>query len=169
MNNNIKIEFNINIYIEFNSNSNSHNIMDNKREETLQLLEENIKQRVLAGDKIPCKNEDKWRDIPDLIRRMLTAIPVKQIGLHTDLQRYSVMISKYLYILKASYTRDIPFHTMRMHLITIIESHNIPILNTRSREIDTLWHRTLVEIFHNLRYDSNTVAIRTNPSTDELV
>jgi hypothetical protein len=162
--NNIKIEFNI--FIEFNSNN---NIMDNKREETLQLLEENIKQRVLAGDKIPCKNEHKWRDIPELIRRMLTVIQVKQIGLYTDLQRYSDMISKYPYVLKASYTRDIPFHTMRMHLITIIEDHNIPILNTRPREIDTLWHRTLVEIFHNIRYDSKTVDIRTSPCIDDLV
>jgi hypothetical protein len=150
------------MYIEFNR-------MDDKREETLQGVEENIKQRVLAGDKILCKNEHKWRDIPDLIRRMLTAIPVKQIGLHTDLQRYSVMISKFPYVLKASYTRDIPFQTMRMHLIKIIEDHHIPILNTRPREIDTLWHRTLVEIFHNLRYDSNTMDIRTNPSTDDLV
>jgi len=143
--------------------------MDDKREETLQLLEENIKHRVLAGDKIPCKNEHKWRDIPELIRRMLTAIQVKQMGLYTDLQRYSDMISKYPYVLKASYTRDIPFQTMRVHLITIIKSHNIPILNTRPREIDTLWHRTLVEIFHNLRYDSNTMDIRTSPSTDDLV
>ncbi len=140
--------------------------------ETLQLLEENIKQRVLAGAKIPTKNEHKWRDIPDLIRRMLTAIPVKQIGLHTDLQQYSDMISKFPYVLKASYTRDIPFQTMRVHLITIIKSHNIPILNTRPREIDTLWHRTFVEIFHNLRYDLNIVDtpyIQTNPCIDDTV
>jgi len=141
-------------------------------EETLQLLEENIKQRVLEGAKIPCKNEHMWRDVPDLIRRMLSVIPVKQIGLYVALQQYSDMISKFPYVLKASYTRDVPLHTMRMHLIKIIEDHDIPIVNTRLREIDTLWHRTLVEIFHNIRYDSKTVDspyIQTSPSIEDLV
>lgn len=146
--------------------------MNNKREETLQLLEENIKQRVLAGAKIPTKNEHMWRDIPDLIRRMITVISVKQVGLYVSLQRYSAMISKYPYVLQASYTRDIPFQTMRMHLIKIIEEHDIPIVNTHPREIDTLWHRHLYEIFHNIRYDSKTVACpyeSTSPCIDDLV
>jgi hypothetical protein len=144
----------------------------NPMEETLQLLEENIKQKVRAGAKIPTKNEHMWRDVSDLIRRMITAIPVKQMGLHTDLQRYSDMISKFPYVLKASYTRDVPFQTMRMHLIKIIEDHDIPIVNTPPAEIDTLWHRNLVEIFHNIRYDSKTVDcpyIQTIPSIEDLV
>ena len=148
------------------------NMNINSMKETLQLLEENIKQKVLEGAKIPTKDEHMWRDIPDLIRRMITVISVKQVGLISDLQQYSDMISNFPYLVKASYTRDIPFQTMRMHLITIIEEHDIPIVNTHPREIDTLWHRHLVEIFHNLRYDSKTVAcpyIHTNPCIDDLV
>lgn len=142
------------------------------REETLCLLEENIKAKVLEGAKIPTKPEHQWRDIPDLIRRLVTAIPLEHTTLIRGLQEYSNMISRCApFLIKAAYTRDMPLQIMRLHVITIMEAHHIPIVNTQPWTIDLLWHSRVVEIFHSLRYDNETTKCPyacTNPCVDDL-
>jgi len=128
-----------------------------RREETMRLLEEAIKSKVLDGAKIPTEQQHQWRDIPDLIRRLLTAIPLEQTTLIQDLQEYNNMISRSApFVIKAAYTSDIPLQTMRLHIITIMEAHGVPIVNTQPWTIHLLWHRRVVEIFHSLRYDNET-------------
>uniref|UniRef100_A0A6C0LF80 Uncharacterized protein n=1 Tax=viral metagenome TaxID=1070528 RepID=A0A6C0LF80_9ZZZZ len=122
------------------------------REETLRLLDDVIK--VQEGAKIPTKPEHKWRDIPDLIRRLLTVIPATERDLIRDLQQYNTICTIAPFVIKAAYTRDTPLQIMRMHIITIMEQYDIPILNTRPWTIANLWQRYVVEIFHSLRYDN---------------
>ena len=144
----------------------------NPREETLRLLEENIKTRVAAGAKIPTKPEHEWRNIPDLIRRLLTAIPPDKVDLIRELQEYSNMICTVApFVVKAGYTRDLPLQTMRLHISSIMEVHNVPITNSRPWTIQTLWHRPVVEIFHNQRYDSKQMKCPyecTTPCIDDV-
>lgn len=144
----------------------------NPREETLRLLEENIKTRVAGGAKIPTKPEHEWRNVPDLIRRLLTAIPPDKVDLIRELQEYSNMICTVApFVVKASYTRDLPLQTMRMHISSIMEAHNVPITNTRPWTIQTLWHRPVVEIFHSIRYDSKQMKcpyVCSSPCIDDV-
>jgi len=130
------------------------------RQETLILLEDEVKAKVRAGAKIPTESEHAWRNIPDLIRRLITAIPLMAHGqLILDLQEYSDMICVVApTVIKAAYTRDIPLQTMRMHIIAMMENYKIPILETKYRDIELRWQRRLVEIFHSIRYDNETVA-----------
>jgi len=132
------------------------------RQETLRLLEDEVKAKVRAGAKIPTGSEHAWRNIPDLIRRLITAIPPNlsvQNQLILDLQEYSDMICVVApTVIKAAYTRDIPLQTMRMHIIAMMENYKIPILETKYRDIELRWQRRLVEIFHSIRYDNETVA-----------
>jgi hypothetical protein len=143
----------------------------NARKETLCLLEENIKKKVLAGAKIPTKSQHKWRDVPDLIRRIITIIPTKQVELIRELQQYSEMIrADAPFVVKASYTRDMPFQTMRMHIGSIINQYNIPIY-TKPYTINILWHRHVVEVYHNIRHDSQTLECpyeQSYPCKDDL-
>jgi len=130
----------------------------NSREETLRLLDENIRERVSACAKIPTNPEDEWRSVPDLIRRLLTAIPPDKADLIRELQEYNNMICTVApFVVKAGYTRDMPLQTMRQHIISIMEGYHVPITNTRPWTIQTLWHRPVVEIFHSLRYVSTQI------------
>jgi hypothetical protein len=131
------------------------------RQETLILLEDEVKAKVRAGAKIPTGSEHAWRNIPDLIRRLITAIPQRAHGqLILDLQEYSDMICVVApTVIKAAYTRDIPLQTMRMHIIAMMENYKIPILETKYRDIELRWQRRLVEIFHSVRYDNETVSM----------
>jgi hypothetical protein len=140
------------------------------RQETLILLEDAVKAKVRAGAKIPTESEHAWRNIPDLIRRLITAIPPRTHGqLILDLQEYSDMICVVApTVIKAAYTRDIPFQTMRMHIIAMMENYKIPILETKYRDIELHWQRRLVEIFHGVRYDDETIAYP-SPCIDDLV
>uniref|UniRef100_A0A6C0B1P1 Uncharacterized protein n=1 Tax=viral metagenome TaxID=1070528 RepID=A0A6C0B1P1_9ZZZZ len=144
----------------------------NARKETLCLLEENIKSKVLSGVKIPTKPQHKWRDVLDLIRRIITVIPAKQVELIRNLQQYSEMIrTDAPFVVKASYTRDMPFQTMRVHIGTIMEDHNVPIYNTRPYTINVCWQRHVIEVYHNIRYDSKMLSFPyecTNPCKDDL-
>jgi hypothetical protein len=146
------------------------------RRETLSLLEEDVRAKVRAGANIPTGSEHAWRDIPDLIRRLVTAIPsnLRAHGqLILDLQQYSDMICAVApTVIKAAYTRDMPLQTMRMHMIAIMETHKIPILQTNYWMIEVHWQRRLVEIFHGVRYDHETVAypgICRSPCNDDVV
>jgi hypothetical protein len=143
----------------------------NSRKETLRLLDENIRESVSAGAKIPTKLEHEWRNVPDLIRRLLTAIPPDKVDLIRELQEYSNMICTLApFVVKAGYTRDMPLQTMRMHIMSIMESYHVPITNTRPWTIQTLWHRPVVEIFHSLRYDStqiNSPYVCSSPCIDD--
>jgi hypothetical protein len=143
------------------------------KEETLRLLDENIKAKVMAGAKIPTGSEDAWRDIPNLITRLLTAIPPNLYDqLILDLQEYSNMICAVApFVVKAAYTRDLPLQTMRMHLIDIMKTHRVPIVETKYWTIGVRWQRHVVEIFYNVRYDNKTVAdpgICTSPCVDHV-
>uniref|UniRef100_A0A6C0BAX6 Uncharacterized protein n=1 Tax=viral metagenome TaxID=1070528 RepID=A0A6C0BAX6_9ZZZZ len=125
------------------------------REETLRLLENVIKTKVQEGANIPTKPEHKWRDIPDLIRRLLTVIPATERALIRDLQQYNNTLARCAqFVIKAAYTHDTPLQIMRMHIITIMEQYDISISNTRPWTIAILWQRYVVEIFHSLRYDN---------------
>jgi hypothetical protein len=141
-------------------------------EETLRLLNEEIKAKVEAGAKIPTMPQHKWRDIPDLIRRLMTAIPPDQKSLLHELQEYSNMASCIgPFVVKAGYTRDLPLQVMRQHIATITQQYGIPILNTRPWTIHILWHRHVVEIYHSLRYDAQDVKCPyecTSPSIDDV-
>jgi hypothetical protein len=143
----------------------------NSREETLRLLDENIRERISAGAKIPTKPEHEWRNVPDLIRRLLTAIPPDKVDLIRELQEYNNMICTLApFVVKAGYTRDMPLQTMRMHIMSIMENYHVPIINTRPWTIQTLWHRPVVEIFHSLRYDStqiNSPYVCSSPCIDD--
>jgi hypothetical protein len=133
-------------------------MISDPREETLQLLNDNIKSRVIAETNISTKPEHKWRDVPDHIRRLLTAIPSEEPELIRELQHYCEMISTVApFVVKAAYTHDLPLQTMRQHLGTILEKYSIPWQNTKCWTIDNPWHRQVVEIFHNLRYNAQTV------------
>lgn len=141
-------------------------------QETLCLLNEEIKAKVEAGAKIPTMPQHKWRDIPDLIRRLITAIPPDQESLLHQLQEYSNVTSCIApFVVKASYTRDLPLRVMRMHIATIAQQYKIPIVNTRPSTIDILWHRHVVEIYHSIRYDAQTMKCPyecTSPCIDDV-
>lgn len=144
------------------------------KEETLRILDENIKARVLAGAKIPTGSEHAWRNIPNLITRLITAIPPRLHGqLILDLQEYSDLICSVApFVIKAAYTRDLPLQTMRMHLIDIMTTHHVPILETKFWTIELHWHRHVVEIFHGIRYDDEIVdypGICSSPCVDDLL
>jgi len=138
-------------------------------EEVLCLLEENIKAKVIAGANIPTKLEHAWRDIPDLIRRLITAIPPSvQANLILDLQKYSDMVCAVApTVIKATYTRDIPLQTMRMHIMSIMKVYHVPIENTKCWTIELCWQRRVVEIFHNVRYDDENVNYPKSPTIDD--
>jgi len=143
-----------------------------KYSETICLLNEEIKAKVEAGSNIPTKPQHKWRDITELIIRLITVIPADKRDLINDLQEYSKMICSIgPFVVKASYTRDLPLQVMRKHIAAIAEQYSIPILNVRTWTIDILWHRYFVEIYHNVRYDSNTMDypyVCTVPCIDDL-
>lgn len=141
-------------------------------QETLRILNEEIKAKVEAGAKIPTMPQHKWRDIPDLIRRLITAIPPDQESLLHQLQEYSNVTSCIApFVVKAGYTRELPLQVMRMHIATIAEQYKIPIVNTRPWTIDILWHRRVVEIYHSIRYDAQTVKcpyVCSSPCIDDV-
>jgi hypothetical protein len=141
-------------------------------QETLRLLNEEIKTKVEAGAKILTMSQHKWRDIPDLIRRLMTAIPSDQESLLHQLHEYSNMASCIgPFVVKAGYTRDLPLQVMRQHIATIAKQYGIPIHNTRPWTIHILWHRHVVEIYHSIRYDANTKScpyVCSSPCIDDV-
>lgn len=143
-----------------------------KYSETLCLLNEAIKAKVEAGSNIPTKPEHKWRDITELIIRLITVIPPDQTDLINDLHEYSDMASSVApFVVKAAYTRDIPMQAMRQHIAAIAQRYDIPILNTKTWTIHILWQRCFVEIYHNVRYDAKALRcpyVCTFPCIDDL-
>jgi hypothetical protein len=122
----------------------------NPREEVLRLLEQNYHTRKieLLLDK-PMEGEE-WRDIPYLINRLLTVVPIEQDSLINDLRDYSQLVSTVAPLMrKVVYTNQEALQIMRMHIIAIAEVYHIPILNTRPWAIDNPWQRDLVKVFHN--------------------
>jgi len=121
--------------------------------ETLLLLEENVKAKT---NSCPI-SEHSWRNIPDLIKRLISAIPSVQQKLILDLQEYSDMVCTVApTLVKAAYTYDIPLQIMRMHIMKIMKNYHVPIENTKFWTIELCWQRHVVEIFHHVIFELPT-------------